>query len=148
MARIIEPAPNPIISVPGLGPVITASLLADIVDISRLTAHKRLAQHFGVSWKRRSSGNIASQHTRLTKLGNPYGRYCFIQGTDKTRRLNLEYKAFYWPKYNEVTKYRDRRALALTARKLLRLVHPLLTRNQPYVRLRTLISPQVDWQLE
>jgi transposase len=148
IARIIDPVPNPIITVPGLGPVITAGLLAEIVDISRFPEHKHLAQYFGISWHRRSTGNFVSQNTRLTKVGNPYGRYYFIQGADKVRQFNLEYKAFYWRKYNEVSKYQHKRALVLTARKLVRLVHALLTKNQPYVRPRTPISSQENWPLQ
>ena len=134
IARVIDPVPNPIISVPGLGPTITAGLLAEIVDISRFPEHRHLAQYFGISWERRSTGNSVSQNTRLTKVGNPYGRYYFIQGADHVRRYAMEYKAYYWRKYNEVSKYRHKRALVLTARKLVRLVHALLTKNEPYVR--------------
>ena len=46
IARRIEPVPNPLITVSGLGPVITAGLLAEIVDISRFPEHKHLAQYF------------------------------------------------------------------------------------------------------
>ena len=70
----------------------------------------------------------------MTKVGNPYGRYYFIIGADRLRMYNLEYKAYYWRKYNEVPKHQHKRALVLTARKLVRLVHALLTKNVPYVR--------------
>lgn len=144
IARAIDPVPNPIISVPGLGPVITGGLLAEIVDVSRFPEDKHLAQYFGISWERRSTGKFVSQDTRLTKVGNPYGRYYFIQGADKVRQYAMEYKAYYWRKYNEVSKYRHKRALVLTARKLVRLVHALLTKNEPYVRPRTPTSAQED----
>jgi transposase len=136
VARCIDPIPNPIITVKGLGPVITAGLLAEIVDISRFPHHKNLAQYFGISWAKRSSGGFVSQNTRMTKVGNPYGRYYFIMGADQLRRHNLEYKAYFLRKYNEVSKYQHKRALVLTARKLVRLVHALLTKNVPYVRPR------------
>lgn len=142
IARAIDPVPNPIISVPGLGPVITGGSLAEIVDISRFPEHRHLAQYFGISWERRSTGNFVSQDTRLTKVGNPYGRYYFIQGADKVRQHAMEYKAYYWRKYNEVFKYRHKRALVLTARKLVRLVHALLTKNEPYVRPQTPLHAQ------
>jgi transposase len=144
----IDPVPNPIITIKGLGAVITAGLLAEIVDISRFPEHKHLAQYFGLTWERRSTGNFVSQNTRLTKVGSPYGRYYFIQGADKLRRFNLEYKGFYWRKYNQVSKYQHKRALVLTARKLVRLVHTLLTKNIPYVRPRTLVNPQEDELLQ
>ena len=141
IARCIEPVPNPIITVKGLGPVITAGLLAEIVDISRFPEHKHLAQYFGISWTKRSSGGFVSQNSRMTKVGNPYGRYYFVIGADKLRQYNLEYKAFYRRKYNEVSKHQHKRALVLTARKLVRLVHALLTKNVPYVRPRMTVDP-------
>lgn len=124
----------------GLGPFITADLLAEIVDATHFPEHKHMAQYFGISWAKRASGGFVSQNTRLTKVGNPYGRYYFILGADRLRQFNLEYKAFYWRKYNQVSKYQHKRALVLTARKLVRLVHALLTKNVPYVRPRTLIN--------
>ena len=134
IARYIDPLPNPIITVKGLGAVITAGLLAEIVQILRFPEHKHLAQYAGLTWEKRSTGNFVSQNTRLTKVGNKYLRYYFILGADKLRLFNLEYKAFYWRKYNQVSKYQHKRALVLTARKLVRLVHALLTKNVPYVR--------------
>jgi transposase len=134
IAHFIDPIPNPIITVSGLGAVITAGLLAEIVDIQRFAEHKHLAQYCGLTWEKRSSGNFVSQNTRLTKVGSKYLRYYFVMGANTLRRFNLEYKAFYWRKYNEVSKYRHKRALVLTARKLVRLVHALLTKNVPYVR--------------
>jgi hypothetical protein len=139
IARCIEPVPNPIITVKGLGPVITAGLMAEIVDISRFPQDKHVAQYFGISWSKRSSGGFVSQNTRMTKVGNPYGRYYFVLGADRLRQFNLEYKAFYLRKYNEVSTHQHKRALVLTARKLVRLVHALLTKNVPYVRPRTTV---------
>jgi hypothetical protein len=134
IARYIDPVPNPIITIKGLGAVITAGILAEIVDITRFPEHKHLAQFSGLTWEKRSSGGFVSQNTRLTKAGNVYLRYYFFLGADKLRQFNLEYKAFYWRKYHEVSKYQHKRALVLTARKLVRLVHALLTKNVPYVR--------------
>ena len=142
IARSIQPVPNPLITIPGLGPVITAGLLAEIVDISRFPEHKHLAQYCGISWTKRSSGAFVSQNTRLTKVGNPYARYYFVQGADKMRQYNLDYKAFYWRKFNEVSAHQHKRALVLTARKLVRLVHALLTQNTPYVRPQTTPDPE------
>jgi hypothetical protein len=82
-------------------------------------------------------GRFVSQNTRLTKVGNVYLCYYFVLGANLLRQHNLEYKAYYWRRYQEVFKYRHKRALVLTARKLVRLVHALLTKNEPYVRPRT-----------
>jgi len=44
-----------------------------------------------------------------------------------------EYRAYYQVKYNEATKHHHKRALALTARKLVRLVDALLRDAQLYL---------------
>jgi len=133
IARYITPVPNPLITVKGLGAVITAGMLAEVVDITRFPAHPHVAQYIGLTWEKRSTGNFVSQNTRLTKVGNVYLRYYFILGAEQLRRHNLEYQTYYWRKYQEVAKYQHKRALVLTARKLVRLVHALLTKNHPYV---------------
>jgi transposase len=148
IARYIDPVPNPLITVKGLGAVITAGILAEVADISRFPEHKHLAQYMGLTWQKRSSGDSVSQQTRMTKVGNTYLRYYVILGADRLRHFNLEYKAFYWRKYQETAKYQHKRALVLTARKLVRLVHALLTKNVPYVRPRTIHAPEGDELLQ
>jgi transposase len=144
IARYIDLVPNPIITIKGLGAVITAGILAEVVDVLRFPEEKHLAQFMGLTWRKRSSGSFVSQNTRLTKVGNVYLRYYFILGANLLRQHNLEYKAYYWRKYQEVSKYQHKRALVLTARKLVRLVHALLTKNEPYVRPRTSDHGQED----
>ncbi|MER2171294.1 MAG: IS110 family transposase, partial [Psychrobacillus psychrodurans] len=60
-------------------------------------------------------------------------RYYLVQAADAVRKYDTEYKAFYQKKYQEVTKHQHKRALVLTARKLVRLVHSLLRTNQLYI---------------
>lgn len=148
IARYIDPVPNPIITIKGLGAVITAGILAEIVDVLRFPEEKHLAQYMGLTWRKSSSGGFVSENTRLTKVGNVYLRYYFILGANLLRQHNLEYKAYYWRKYQEVTKYQHKRALVLTARKLVRLVHALLTKNEPYVRPQTTSQDQEDDRLQ
>jgi transposase len=144
IACYIDPVPNPIITINGLGAVITAGILAEIVDVLRFPEEKHLAQFMGLTWRKSSSGAFVSQNTRLTKVGNVYLRYYFVLGANLLRQHNLEYKSYYWRKHQEVSKYQHKRALVLTARKLVRLVHALLTKNEPYVRPRTSSPDQED----
>jgi transposase len=142
IARFIAPVPNPLLTVRGLGPVITAGLLAEIVDIARFAEHRHVAQYVGLTWPKRSSGAFVSQNSRMTKIGNVYLRYYFVLGADQLRRRNPEYQQYYLRKHQEVTTHQHKRALVLTARKLVRLVHALLTNNQPYAR------PQIIYHTE
>jgi len=142
ISRRMERVPNPLLTVHGLGPVISAGIMAEIVDISRFPGHSELAACAGLTWKHSRSGSFEAEDTRLTKTGNPYLRYYLVQGANTLRLHNLDYKAYYWRKYQESHKHKHKRALVLTARKLVRLVHTLLAKNIPYA------MPQMAFRLQ
>ena len=122
-----------LLSVPGLGPVYTAGLLAEIQDIHRFQDQAALAKFAGLTWRSHQSGNFTAEETPLTKTGNTYLRYYLVEGANSMRVHEPEYRAYYQVKYNEATKHRHKRALTLTARKLVRLVDALLRDAQLYL---------------
>ena len=122
-------------SVKGIGPVYAAGLLAEIGDIKRFKDHHALAKFAGLVWSQYQSGEFEAENTSRMRTGNKYLRYYLVQATDAVRKFDTEYKVFYQKKYNEVTKHQHKRALVLTARKLVRLVHSLLRTNQLYTPL-------------
>jgi len=137
IARHMELIPNPLLTVPGLGPVISAGIMAEIVDIRHFPDHPELAAYAGLTWNRSRSGPFEAEDTHLTKTGNPYLRYYLTQGANTLRQHNPDYKAYYWRKHQESRKHKHKRALVLTARKLVRLVHTLLAKNIPYAMPQT-----------
>jgi transposase len=134
IAQRMERIPNPLLSVQGLGAVITAGIAAEIADIQRFPGDPQLAKFVGLVWRKHASGQFTAEETCLAKTGNVYLRYYLIEGANHMRQHNLEYQAYYSRKYDEVPKHQHKRALVLTARKLVRLVYALLTKNQNYVR--------------
>ncbi|GBF74734.1 putative IS110 family transposase [Paenibacillus sp. 598K] len=66
------------------------------------------------------------------RTGNKYLRYYLVQAADSIRKHDAEYAAFYKKKYDEVPKHKHKRALVLSARKLVRLVFMLLKTNTLY----------------
>ena len=125
--------PNTLQSIKGIGPVLAAGLIAEIGDINRFDNQAALAKFAGLAWNKRQSGSFEAQNTKLIRSGNRYLRYYFIEAANSVRRCNSEYARFYNLKHKEVNKYQHKRALALTARKLVRLVFSLLKTNRLYV---------------
>ncbi|RME31904.1 MAG: IS110 family transposase [Thermoflexia bacterium] len=80
IARRIEKVPNPLLTVVGLGPVISAGILAEIGDIQRFPGHPPLAAYAGLAWKRSQSGSFAAEDTRLVSVGNRYLRLAEVPG--------------------------------------------------------------------
>ena len=132
IAKLMKGIPQTLTSVKGIGDVYAAGLIAEISDIKRFKDHHALAKYAGLVWNQNQSGEFESQETARMRTGNKYLRYYLIQAADKIRKYDSEYKAFYTKKYDEVPKHKHKRALVLTARKLVRLVFSLLRTNQLY----------------
>jgi len=131
--RQIAVIPNTLTSVPGIGKVYSAGMLAEIGDINRFQSHASVAKYAGLVWKQHQSGQFEAQDTRLIKSGNRFLRYYLLEAANSVRRCDSEFKRFYNLKYREVHKFQHKRALALTARKLVRLVFRLLKDNRLYI---------------
>ena len=131
--RQISVIPNTLTSVPGIGKVYSAGMLAEIGDINRFQSHASVAKYAGLVWKQHQSGQFEAQDTRLIKSGNRFLRYYLLEAANSVRRCDSEFKRFYNLKYREVNKFQHKRALALTARKLVRLVFRLLKDNRLYI---------------
>lgn len=121
-------------TVPGLGPVYTAGLIAEIGDITRFPDHNALAKYAGLTWRERQSGAFTAEDLPLTRSGNFYLRYYLVEAANSVRVREPEYAAFYERKVREASHHRHKRALVLTARKLVRLVFALLNDGQIYRR--------------
>lgn len=133
IADAIEPIPHTLDTISGLGPVFSGGIVAEIGDVARFNYDEaKVAQFAGLHWRKNQSGNRQANTTRLTKRGNPYLRYYLCEAANVVRMNDPEYAAYYQRKHDEVRKHQHRRAIVLTARKLVRLVVRLLTTNQPY----------------
>ena len=119
-------------SVPGVGPVFAAGILAEIGDISVFHSADSLAKYAGLIWRNSDSGDFVSEDTPVTRAGNTYLRYFIGEAANSARKNIPSYAEYYAKKFAEVPKHQHKRALALTSRKLVRLVFGLLVKNQLY----------------
>ena len=129
----IKIIPNTLESIGGIGSVYAAGIIAEIGDINRFNNQASVAKYAGLAWTQYQSGSFEAQNTRLIKSGNRYLRYYLIEAANSVRRCTPEYARYYNLKLKEVNKYQHKRALALTARKLVRLVFVLLKTNRLYI---------------
>ena len=131
--REVRKFPNPLSSIPGLGPVFVAGIMAEIQDIHRFPDQAATAKFAGLFWRTSESGSFQAEETSLGKSGNAYLRYYLIEGANSVRMHTAEYGRYYRTKYDESTKHKHKRAVVLTARKLVRLVDAMLRHNQLYI---------------
>ena len=129
----MEAYPNSLTTIPGIGPVFAAGLIAEIGDLARFDYDQaKVASFAGLKWKRNQSASFEAEETPRKRSGNAFLRYYLCEAAQLVRMRDAEYGAYYQKKYDEVPKHKHKRALTLTARKLVRLVVRLLTTNEPY----------------
>ena len=119
-------------SIPGIGKVYSAGILAEMGSIRCFTDNNSLAKYCGIVWKQNQSGNFNAEDTPMNKAGNRYLRYYIIEAAGSVIRHCPEFKAFYDKKFAETTTHQHKRALALTSRKFLRMLFGLLDKSQLY----------------
>ena len=104
-------------SIPGIGPVYAAGILAE---------------YAGLSWREKQSGSYTSDNTPLKRTGNTYLRYYLVEAANLVRTHDPVFGEYYQRKYKEVKHTPSKRALVLTARKLIRVIYFLLKNHQIY----------------
>ena len=133
IAKQLDTIPNTLTSVKGIGLVYAAGIIAEVGDINRFGGQAALAKYAGLSWTQNQSGDFEGEDTSLIRSGNRHLRYYLCEAANSLRRCDSEFKRYYYLKFKEVNKHQHRRALALTARKLVRLVYTLLKTNRLYI---------------
>lgn len=128
-----EIIPNTLTSIPGIGKVYSAGIIAEVGDIHRFQSQASVAKFAGLVWTQNQSGDFEAEHTKLIKSGNRFLRYYLLEAAHSVRRCDSEFRRYYDLKFKEVNKFQHKRALALTARKLVRLVFRLLKDNRLYI---------------
>ncbi|MEW6104632.1 MAG: IS110 family transposase [bacterium] len=132
IAKEISGIQHTLLSIQGIGPVFAAGIIAEIGDISCFKNQAALAKYIGLVWNKHQSGDFEAEDTYMSKHGNKYLRYYFIQAANTLHLHNSDFKKYYSRKYSESTKHHHKRALVLCARKLVRVIYCLLRSKKRY----------------
>lgn len=119
-----------LMSIPGIGPVYAAGILSELGSVKAFPNNDAVAKYAGLVWNKKQSGNFEAEDTSMSKAGNRYLRYYLIEAANSVKNHVSSYNDFYYKKYDEVKTHQHKRALALTSRKLIRLIFGLLNNNQ------------------
>ena len=132
IVRLLDGIPNTLETIPGIGRVYCAGILAEIGDVHRFKDQAAIAKYAGLTWQKHQSGKFEAEDTKRIKSGNRFLRYYLVEAANSVRRHDAEFHHYYQKKFAEVPKHQHKRALVLTARKLVRLVDALLRNDQIY----------------
>ena len=95
-------------SIPGIGKVYSAGILAELGSIKAFQNANQLAKYCGIVWNDNDSGDFESEDSRMSKAGNRYLRYYIIEATGSVINHCPEYKAFYQKKYAETRNHQHK----------------------------------------
>jgi len=122
IAKELEGFTTTLKTIPGIGPVYAAGILAEIGNIDYFPGHPKLAKYAGLTWTEHQSGDFRAEETRIIKAANAYLRYYLVEAANLVRLHDPTFRAFYQRKHQETLKHKHKRALVLTARKLVRVI--------------------------
>lgn len=118
-----------LLSITGVNLVVASSLIGTIGDIGRFEDKKKLAAYFGVVPSTYQSGDT-SRNGRITKQGRAEARWLIIEAAEILRRSPGPMRAL----YTRIQRKRNHNvAVVAVARKLVELVHHLLTNEEDYI---------------
>jgi len=121
-----------LVSIPGIGPTIANTLIAEIGDIQRFSSGKSLVAYAGLDPKVKQSGVSLKHNTKITKRGSPYLRKSVYISAYIAKRHDPELKEYFDKKISEGKRYKE--ATVATARKILYRVYAIWKRGTPYVK--------------
>ena len=117
-------------TIPGIGIIGAATILAEIGDISRFKNSSSLIAFAGIDPTVRQSGEFNSTHNHMSKRGSPYLRHAIFLAATTCSFHNSPLNAYY-------KKKRDQGKQHLTAtraedRKLTTVIYAVLRDGKPY----------------
>jgi transposase len=116
-------------TIPGIGPVLAATILAEIGDIGRFPSADHLVAFCGLALSESQSGQSA-QHRFLSRRGSARLRAAFYQAALVATEYDPHLGAYYQRRVHQGLA--KGRALLSVARKLVRISYALLKSGQPY----------------
>ena len=126
----MEKLSSPITSIPGIGPVYGAVILAEIGNINRFPSGKQLVSYSGIDASVHESGEFAGTRSHISKRGSPYLRRAIWGAAFIASWSDPELSAYYQRlrargKHHYV-------AVGAVARKLCYIIYAVLSENRPF----------------
>lgn len=117
-------------TIPGIGIIGAATILAEIGDISRFKNSSSLIAFAGIDPTVRQSGEFNSTHNHMSKRGSPYLRHAIFLAATTCSFHNSPLNAYYKKKHDQGKHHLT--ATGAVARKLTTVIYAVLRDSKPY----------------
>lgn len=130
ITELMEQQPQYLTTIKGIGPVLAATLIAEIGDIQRFPSVESLVAYAGIDPTVFESGEFSGRRQHMSKRGSPYLRRALWMAAHSTRRWNSDLNDYFQRKLAEGKPYKV--AHGALCRKILTRVYVILKENRPY----------------
>ena len=117
-------------TIPGIGMIAAATILAEIGDINRFKSSSALVVFAGIDPTVRQSGEFSSTHNHMSKRGSPYLRHAIFLAATTCSFHNSPLNAYYKKKREQGKHHLT--ATGAVARKLTTVIYAVLRDGKPY----------------
>lgn len=117
-------------TIPGIGMITAATILAEIGDINRFKSSSALVAFAGIDPTVRQSGEFSSTHNHMSKRGSPYLRHAIFLAATTCSFHNSPLNAYYKKKRDQGKHHLT--ATGAVARKLTTIIYAVLRDGKPY----------------
>ena len=117
-------------TIPGIGMIAAATILAEIGDINRFKSSSALVAFAGIDPTVRQSGEFSSTHNHMSKRGSPYLRHAIFLAATTCSFHNSPLNAYYKKKRDQGKHHLT--ATGAVARKLTTVIYAVLRDSKPY----------------
>jgi transposase len=131
ISDLMAQTPQFITTIPGVGPVTGAAILAEIGDVNRFESSEKLVAYAGIDATVYQTGQFEATETHMSKRGSPYLRHALWQAASMAIQYEPDLKSFYQAK-REQGKHHGT-AVGAVCRKLLARIYVILKEQRPYI---------------
>ena len=117
-------------TIPGIGMIAAATILAEIGDINKFKSSSALVAFAGIDPTVRQSGEFSSTHNHMSKRGSPYLRHAIFLAATTCSFHNSPLNAYYKKKRDQGKHHLT--ATGAVARKLTSVIYAVLRDSKPY----------------
>lgn len=136
--EIMNEIDSPITTIPGIGLVLGAMILAELGDVTRFAAPEKVLAFAGLDPSIYQSGKYTPASGTMVKRGSPQLRWALLMAARSTIVHNPNIAIYYQKKLSEGKHYNV--ICSHIAKKLVRILYSLLKKNTPY----SLFYPQIS----
>lgn len=130
IASLLKEFESQLMSIPGVGTVLAATILSEIGDISRFSSADKLLAYAGLDPSVKRSGEFKSNQNRMSKRGSPYLRRAIWLASTVAVQCDPMFRAYYEKKMSEGLHYMN--VIGHVSRKMTAVIFAVLRDGQPY----------------